>query len=105
MLDSVLPILTPDQSAAWDRKAVAGGIELATLMECAGRAVLAAMAPRFAARLAGGVLVAAGHGHNGGDGWVLARALHRLDVPVWVTAPPGGGGAELREHMARLARA
>ena len=25
---SVLPVLTPDQSAAWDRKAVAAGIEL-----------------------------------------------------------------------------
>jgi NAD(P)H-hydrate epimerase len=101
----VLPVLTPDQSAAWDRRAVAAGIELATLMECAGRATLAAMAPRYAARLPQGVLVAAGPGHNGGDGWVLARALHRLGVPVWVTAPPGGAGAELRERMAQLARA
>ncbi|HJR51138.1 MAG TPA: NAD(P)H-hydrate epimerase, partial [Gemmatimonadales bacterium] len=101
----MLPVLTPDQSAAWDRKAVAAGIELATLMECAGRSVLAALAPRFSARLAQGVLVAAGPGHNGGDGWVLARALHRLGAPVWVTAPAGGTGAELREHMARLARA
>jgi ADP-dependent NAD(P)H-hydrate dehydratase / NAD(P)H-hydrate epimerase len=101
----VLPVLTPDQSSAWDRKAVAAGIELATLMECAGRGVLAALAPRFAARLVDGVLVAAGPGNNGGDGWVLARALHRLGVPVWVTAPPGGTGAPLRERMAALARA
>ena len=49
----MLPILTPDQSAAWDRKAAAAGIELATLMECAGRAVLAVMAPRYARRDAG----------------------------------------------------
>jgi NAD(P)H-hydrate repair Nnr-like enzyme with NAD(P)H-hydrate epimerase domain len=61
----VLPVLTPDQSSAWDRKAVAAGIELATLMECAGRGVLAALSPRFAARLVEGVLIAAGHGHNG----------------------------------------
>jgi NAD(P)H-hydrate epimerase len=101
----VLPVLTPDQSAAWDRKAAAAGIGLDTLMECAGRGVLSAMAPRFAARLPQGVLVAAGPGHNGGDGWVLARALHRLGVPVWVTAPAGGSGAELRELMAGLARA
>jgi hydroxyethylthiazole kinase-like uncharacterized protein yjeF len=100
----VLPVLSPEQSAAWDRKAVAGGIELATLMECAGRAVLAAIAPRLASRVAQGVLVAAGPGHNGGDGWVMARALHRTGVPVWVTAPPGDG-APLRERMAALARA
>jgi ADP-dependent NAD(P)H-hydrate dehydratase / NAD(P)H-hydrate epimerase len=100
----VLPILSPDQSAAWDRKAVGAGIELATLMECAGRAVLAVFVPRYATRLGEGVLVAAGPGHNGGDGWVAARALHRLDVPVWVTSP-AGAGAPLREQMARLARA
>ena len=99
----MLPILTPEQSAAWDHKAVAAGVELATLMECAGRAVVAVLAPRFATRLSEGVLVAAGPGHNGGDGWVVARALHRLDVPVWVTSPDGAG-APLREHMAGLAR-
>ena len=100
----MLPILTPDQSSAWDRKAVAAGVDLATLMEVAGRAVVAILAPRFAARLGEGVLVAAGPGHNGGDGWVVARVLHRLEVPVWVTSP-GGAGAALRERMAGLARA
>ena len=99
----MLPVLPPDQSADWDRKAAAAGIELATLMDCAGRAVLAAMTPRYATALRDGVLVAAGPGHNGGDGWVLARALHALDVPVWVTSP-AGQGAPLREQMARLAR-
>ena len=73
-------------------------------MECAGRASAAVLASRYAHRLRDGVLVAAGPGHNGGDGWVLARALHRLDVPVWVTAPPGAGAA-LREQMAARARA
>ncbi len=101
----MLPVVTPEQSVAWDRKAEAAGIELATLMECAGRATLAALAPRFAARLADGVLIAAGPGHNGGDGWVLARALHRAGVSVWVASPPGGTGAPLRERVAGLARA
>jgi hydroxyethylthiazole kinase-like uncharacterized protein yjeF len=100
----MLPVLTPEQSSAWDQKAVAAGIDLATLMECAGRAVAAVAAARFPSAIREGVLVAAGPGHNGGDGWVLARTLHRLEVPVWVTGPPGPG-APLRERMAALARA
>lgn len=100
----MLPVLSPQQSAAWDQRAVAAGIELATLMECAGRAVAVVVADRYAAAAREGVLVAAGPGHNGGDGWVTARALHRVGLPVWVTGP-AGAGAPLRERMAALARA
>jgi ADP-dependent NAD(P)H-hydrate dehydratase / NAD(P)H-hydrate epimerase len=100
----MIPVLSPEQSAAWDATAVAGGVALATLMENAGRAAAAVLAARYAHRLRDGVLVAAGPGHNGGDGWVVARALHRLEVPVWVTSLPGPA-AELREAMASLARA
>ena len=98
-----IPVLTPEQSNTWDQRAAAAGVELATLMESAGRAAAVVLADRYAALLRTGVLVATGPGNNGGDGWVLARALHRLDVPVWVTS--SGTGTELRERMARLARA
>ncbi|MGH7508733.1 MAG: NAD(P)H-hydrate dehydratase [Gemmatimonadales bacterium] len=100
---SNIPVLTPDQSNKWDRIAVSAGVELATLMETAGRAVAVVMANRYSHLLRTGVLVAAGPGNNGGDGWVVARALHRVEVPVWVTSP--GPGSELRERMAALARA
>jgi hydroxyethylthiazole kinase-like uncharacterized protein yjeF len=99
----MIPVLSPQQSAAWDQRAVDAGIDVARLMETAGRAVTAVVADRYAYRLHAGVLIAVGPGNNGGDGWVVARALHRLDVPVWVTAP-GGTGGPLRERMAELAR-
>src|SRR3954464_6454194 len=97
-----IPVLTPEQSKSWDQRAVAAGIELATLMESAGRAVAVVLSDRYAHLLRAGVLVAAGPGNNGGDGWVLARALHRADVPVWVAALPSG--SELCTRAAQLAR-
>ena len=100
----MIPVLSPRQSASWDQKAVAAGIDLATLMESAGRAAAAVLAERYAARLQDGILVAAGPGNNGGDGWVAARALHRLGVRVWVTAAPGTR-SELNQRVAALALA
>ncbi|HEX2609674.1 MAG TPA: NAD(P)H-hydrate epimerase, partial [Gemmatimonadales bacterium] len=83
-----IPVLTPEQSNQWDERAERAGIARATLMESAGRAAAAVLADRYGHVLPGGVLVAAGPGNNGGDGWVLARALHRADVPVWVAGMP-----------------
>jgi len=98
-----IPVLSPEESASWDRAAEAAGTSLAALMETAGRACATVIAQRFGPLLSQGVLVAAGPGNNGGDGWVIARALHRLDVPVWV-APAAGEGSQLRRQMADLAR-
>jgi len=98
-----IPVLTPQQSNHWDSLAASAGVELATLMESAGRAAAVVVAGRYGHLLRAGVLVAAGPGNNGGDGWVLARALHRVDVPVWVAAT--GNGSDLRERMAALGRA
>jgi len=56
------------------------------LMETAGRAAASVLLAEFPAAQTGGVLVAAGAGNNGGDGWVLARALHAGGIPVWVAA-------------------
>lgn len=99
----MVPVLSPEQSAVWDRQAESAGVGLASLMETAGRATAAVLADRYRTELRQGVLIAAGPGNNGGDGWVTARALHALGVPVWVAAAPGSG-SELRERMAGLAR-
>ncbi|HEV2291711.1 MAG TPA: NAD(P)H-hydrate dehydratase [Gemmatimonadales bacterium] len=99
-----IPIVSPAESAAWDARAEAHGIPLASLMESAGRAAAAVLLDRFPHAARQGVLVAAGPGNNGGDGWVLARTLHRLGVPVWV-APAEGKGTPLHDAAAALARA
>ncbi|MGE0353338.1 MAG: NAD(P)H-hydrate dehydratase [Gemmatimonadales bacterium] len=85
----LLPVLSPEQSADWDSRSESAGIPLETLMECAGRAAACVMVDRQAERVRQGVLVACGTGNNGGDGWVVARALHRAGLPVWVAALPG----------------
>ena len=80
-----LPVLNATQAAEWDERArTEYRVPSRVLMETAGRAVAAALARCYPAELARGVLVVAGHGNNGGDGWVTARALHALGVQVRV---------------------
>src|SRR3989441_6827581 len=55
-------------------------------MEAAGRAVAYLIVRDYPAVLTRGALVVAGAGNNGGDGWVVARALHVSGIPVWVAA-------------------
>ena len=94
-----IPVLTPEQSRAWDRAAESAGRPLRVLMESAGRAVAQLVTDRLALAASQGVLVACGPGNNGGDGWVAARALRTAGVPVWATElapPPDGIAADAR---------
>jgi len=53
-------------------------------MQRAGAAVAAELALRFGDVVERGVVVATGPGNNGGDGWVVAHALHAAGVRVRV---------------------
>jgi len=83
------PVLAPADARRWDEVAEQAGIPTAVLMDAAGRGAASVLCSRRGSASRRGVLVAAGTGNNGGDGWVLARALHRLGVPVWVAPLPG----------------
>ena len=85
----VIPVLTAAEAAAWDERArVQAAIPSRVLMESAGRAAAGVIAARFRDGLARGVLVLAGPGNNGGDGWVVARALHATGVRVLAVEAP-----------------
>lgn len=80
-----IPILNASQAAEWDERArTLAAIPSRVLMDAAGRAAAGLVARHFPTALRDGVLIAAGHGNNGGDGWVVARALHATGATVWV---------------------
>ncbi len=78
------------------------GVPVATLMENAGSAVAEAVVPRCAS---GRVIVFAGTGNNGGDGFVAARHLreHGLKVEVWLAGDADKSRGEARANLDKLA--
>src|SRR5580704_11133572 len=66
-------LLTNTEMASADHLTIAGGMPGTELMERAGRAVADAVAARHAVRQR--VVIVAGPGNNGGDGFVAARVL------------------------------
>jgi ADP-dependent NAD(P)H-hydrate dehydratase / NAD(P)H-hydrate epimerase len=77
-------VLTVATMRAAEQALIDAGDTVESLMERAGRG-----AGAYVHRVAGGraVTVLCGPGNNGGDGYVIARYLAELDVPVRVIAP------------------
>src|SRR5215813_12241246 len=92
-------LLTPDEMGACDRLAIGGGVAGMALMERAGRAVSDAVARH---PLGTRVLVVAGPGNNGGDGFVAARVLAERGYPVRLML--AGDAAALTGDAAQVAK-
>ena len=93
---------TPREMANYDAATIGSGVPAEALMERAGQAIYAAIAPRLRAKRKP-VLVLCGPGNNGGDGLVIARlaALDGLDVTVALIAAPRDDSLSA-EMLARL---
>src|SRR5215203_4091143 len=78
-----LKLYTAEEMSSADAGAQELGIPGGVLMERAGAAMAHVALERFAPRRA---IVVSGGGNNGGDGFVIARELHRSGVEVAVLA-------------------
>lgn len=76
-------LLTPDQMSKADALTIKGGIPGIDLMQKAGEILFAAIEKHFPK--AQRILIVAGTGNNGGDGFVLANLLLKKDCKVSVS--------------------
>jgi NAD(P)H-hydrate epimerase len=79
-------VTTASEAAALDAAAIAAGTPSAELMRHAGENAAAEIQRRFAHISKGGVIIFAGSGNNGGDGYVVARALAAAGISVRIIA-------------------
>jgi ADP-dependent NAD(P)H-hydrate dehydratase / NAD(P)H-hydrate epimerase len=81
----MMKVITSVQMQALDRRTITeAGISAKTLMERAGQGVAARLAEVFGPPRGKRVIVLCGKGNNGGDGFVVARLLHRRQAKVLV---------------------
>ena len=75
-------VLTAQQMRDADQRTIASGTPSIALMERAGREVVAAIAATFPDHASRRVVIVAGRGNKGGDGFVVARGLRERNSRV-----------------------
>src|SRR5436190_85722 len=97
---AMIELLSNEEMAEADRLTIAAGATGVDLMEHAGRAIADAVALRQP--LGTSIVVVAGPGNNGGDGFVAARLLAERGFRVRLLTP--GGNDRLRGDAGEAAR-
>src|SRR5215467_14665725 len=78
-------VVTAEQMREMDRLTIEKyGVPSLALMEQAGEGITRAILERFSRLARRGVLIVAGKGNNGGDGFVVARLLKKRRIPCEV---------------------
>ncbi|HEX2227601.1 MAG TPA: NAD(P)H-hydrate dehydratase [Candidatus Binatia bacterium] len=78
-------VVTAEQMRDMDRLTIhEHGVPSLTLMERAGERITEAILENFGSAAAKGVLIVAGKGNNGGDGFVVGRLLKKRRIPCEV---------------------
>lgn len=97
--------ITAEQMQKVDAGTINGyGIPGLTLMENAGRGCVDAIIAHFSGKAVNSVVIVAGKGNNGGDGYVVARLLHGQGwgVTVILLAPSNEVTGDAAVNLARL---
>lgn len=108
-MHAMIPIVTGAVMQTLDRRTIEeAGIAGVTLMERAGAGVVAHLERRYGPPRGKTVTVLCGKGNNGGDGFVVARLLHRHKAKVRVVtmapvAELGGDAATMYRRYVRQA--
>ena len=97
------PVVTPQEMAEADRRAIAAGTPEAVLVERAGRAVAAHAQKMLGGSYGRRVVVVCGKGNNGADGVVAARELRGRGIGVDVYALSNGVEASALTRSLRRA--
>jgi NAD(P)H-hydrate epimerase len=97
-------VVTAQEMREMDRLTIQKyGVASLTLMERAGESISAAIVRKFGSAAKKGVVIIAGKGNNGGDGFVVARLLKQRRIPCDVALL--ATRAELSPDAARNCRA
>lgn len=72
------------ETRAWERSTIESGISSAQLMRRAGHGAASIIGARYEHAARSGVVIYAGPGNNGGDGWVVAESLAKTGAAVCV---------------------